>query len=81
MSDTTAVYARVIDTTGEDTITYCLVYLPHFSDHEISIKTILHHLQVFGGILAIITFVVVAGIAGFILLVPIISIERKQDQE
>lgn len=80
-SDTTAVYARVIDTTGEDTITYCLVYLPHFSDHEISIKTILHHIQVFGGILAIITFIAVAGIAGFILLVPIISIERKKEQE
>jgi protocatechuate 3,4-dioxygenase beta subunit len=81
MDDTTAVYARVIDTTGEDTITYCLVYLPHFSDHEISIKTILHQIEVFGGILAIITFIVVAGIAGFILLVPIISIERKQEQE
>jgi len=76
--DTEPAYARVIDTSGEESITYCLVYLPHFSSHEISITTIMETVQAFGGIIAVAVYIACAVIVMVVLIMPVIMIERKR---
>ena len=73
-----AVYARMLETSSGETTTYCLVYLPHFSAHQVTITSILQQVHGFGGIIAVAVYATVALIALIILLVPIMHIERKR---
>lgn len=83
-NETEAKYTRILteDETGK--IIYCLVYVPHFSEHEITISTIKEVVEKIGGIIAVVAYVAIGIVVAAVFLYPVFSgtiiYKRKKDK-
>jgi hypothetical protein len=68
-------YATSVEKHGDETVVYCLVFLPHWSTHTIQIQNIASMVSS-GAVLVF--YVVIAVLVGFGVVLPIVAIERKR---
>jgi len=72
-SDTGAKYARILTESENGKIVYCLIYIPHFSGHEITITTLREAVLIIGGIIAITAYVIICVVVATGFLYPVFS--------
>lgn len=78
-NDSKAKYTGVLTEGENGSIMYCLIYAPHFSEHEITIYTLEEVVEAVGGITAVILYVAISTIVVFVFLTPmIVNIIRRR---
>jgi uncharacterized GH25 family protein len=65
-----------VDSEGNQTL-YCLIRIPHFSEHTITISSIAKVVAAIGGITAVILYITVIGVVALIYVVPIWYFQKK----
>ncbi|MFH1100655.1 MAG: DUF2341 domain-containing protein [Methanobacteriota archaeon] len=68
-----AKYTRVLSKNETGEVMYCLIYVPHFSEHDITIRTIQEAVLIIGGVVAVVLYLVVCVMVASSFLYPVFS--------